>query len=624
MSYTATYSPDDNKLRLYASSRLDANTFARVKAEGFKWAPKQELFVAPMWTPNREDLLLELAGEIDDEDTSLVDRAAERAERFEEYRDRRAADADRAHKAVAVIADNIPFGQPILVGHHSERHARRDAEKIRSGMDRAIKLWDTSQYWKSRAAGALRAAKYKELPTVRARRIKTIEAEQRKRQREKKDAEMWLAAWSIKDLTLEQARKIANVCHLSVIKRNDGFYWHAYDVLRPDGERYDACPTMTVEQVQDAAKRAYPRTISYSKRWIAHYENRLLYEKVMLDEQGASDLIVKKPRPTQMPMLNYRGQGGFIKTQNRWNLGQIDTLPQIEMTSAEYGAISGDYKGTSIVENSHRIRVAHVKHARVAVFITDRKTHKKPPIAEKPAPKELPELSGHSSTCGGARIIPEGAKDMVALTLEETDVMPKEVTPEQANGAQFDAMRASLKAGVQTVSAPQLFPTPQAIAMKMVEIAEIEPGHKILEPSAGTGAILDQIISKNAEADFFAVELNHRLAESLATKYYWRGTREDGFCRNVLQGDFLECAGNLGQFDRVIMNPPFENGSDIVHIMHARTMLAPGGRLVALCANGPRQQGKLKPIASKWHDLPAGSFEAQGTRVNVALLVIEA
>ncbi len=44
---TATYSPEDNKLRLYPSCRLDSETYARVKAAGFRWAPKQELFVAP-------------------------------------------------------------------------------------------------------------------------------------------------------------------------------------------------------------------------------------------------------------------------------------------------------------------------------------------------------------------------------------------------------------------------------------------------------------------------------------------------------------------------------------------------------------------------------------------------
>lgn len=34
-TFTATYSPDDNKLRLYASQRLDKETYERVRAAGF-------------------------------------------------------------------------------------------------------------------------------------------------------------------------------------------------------------------------------------------------------------------------------------------------------------------------------------------------------------------------------------------------------------------------------------------------------------------------------------------------------------------------------------------------------------------------------------------------------------
>ena len=41
----ATYSPEDNKLRLYSHTRLDSETYAKVKAAGFRWAPKQELFI---------------------------------------------------------------------------------------------------------------------------------------------------------------------------------------------------------------------------------------------------------------------------------------------------------------------------------------------------------------------------------------------------------------------------------------------------------------------------------------------------------------------------------------------------------------------------------------------------
>ena len=140
-TFTATYSPDDNKLRLTASARLDAATYERVKAAGFAWAPKQEQFIAPMWTPGRADLCIELAGSIDDDDGSLMQRAEDRAERFEGYEDNRRSDANNAHEAVCRIADGIPLGQPILVGHHSERRARKDAERIENGMRAAVRLF---------------------------------------------------------------------------------------------------------------------------------------------------------------------------------------------------------------------------------------------------------------------------------------------------------------------------------------------------------------------------------------------------------------------------------------------------------------------------------------------------
>ncbi|HFT9398815.1 TPA: fertility inhibition protein FinO [Escherichia coli] len=43
--YRATYSPDDNKLRLYAASRLDPETYKKVHDAGFRWAPRQALSI---------------------------------------------------------------------------------------------------------------------------------------------------------------------------------------------------------------------------------------------------------------------------------------------------------------------------------------------------------------------------------------------------------------------------------------------------------------------------------------------------------------------------------------------------------------------------------------------------
>lgn len=142
----------------------------------------------------------------------------------------------------------------------------------------------------------------------------------------------------------------------------------------------------------------------------------------------------------------------------------------------------------------------------------------------------------------------------------------------------------------------------------------------MLEPSAGTGSLLGAIGARWYETGgrAVAVEINQGLCDRLRTEFPLTDVR----C-----ADFLQCNGDLGKFDRVVMNPPFENGADIKHILHARRFLKPGGRLVALCANGPRQQAALKTLAEDtggtYEPLPAGTFEAQGTSVNVALLVIE-
>jgi phospholipid N-methyltransferase len=182
----------------------------------------------------------------------------------------------------------------------------------------------------------------------------------------------------------------------------------------------------------------------------------------------------------------------------------------------------------------------------------------------------------------------------------------------------FDAMRESLRAGVQIVTAPQLFPTPRALAERVAKIADVKPGHRVLEPSAGTGALLGAIggrmFAHNPEAGAVsAVEINQSLADRL---------RQEFPLTHVICDDFLKCNGDLGAFDRIVMNPPFANADDIKHIKHALTMLKPGGRLVAICANGPRQREALSHLGT-WEDLPPGSFATSGTNVNAALLVVQ-
>lgn len=95
-------------------------------------------------------MLLSLAGEIEDEDSTLAERQEARAERFTGYSGKRASESAQALDEVERLAAMIPPGQPILVGHHSERRARRDAQRIENGMKRAVMLFERAEYWEER------------------------------------------------------------------------------------------------------------------------------------------------------------------------------------------------------------------------------------------------------------------------------------------------------------------------------------------------------------------------------------------------------------------------------------------------------------------------------------------
>ena len=51
------------------------------------------------------------------------------------------------------IGDGIPFGQPILVGHHSEGRARADAGRIHSNLSKAVEESHLAEHHEQRAAG---------------------------------------------------------------------------------------------------------------------------------------------------------------------------------------------------------------------------------------------------------------------------------------------------------------------------------------------------------------------------------------------------------------------------------------------------------------------------------------
>ena len=74
---------------------------------------------------------------------------------------------------------------------------------------------------------------------------------------------------------------------------------------------------------------------------------------------------------------------------------------------------------------------------------------------------------------------------------------------------------------------------------------------------------------------------------------------------------------------QVLLSVPEEPlGQDLPGLFAVR-VLKPDGRLMAICANGPRQQEIMGEICSAWIDLPTGTFKEQGTNVNVTIVVID-
>lgn len=180
---------------------------------------------------------------------------------------------------------------------------------------------------------------------------------------------------------------------------------------------------------------------------------------------------------------------------------------------------------------------------------------------------------------------------------------------------------------------PGFFPTPRDAAWELLDLVDggslpTGPGFQVLEPSAGTGALIDLLVERNPGLKLSYCEANHSLAEFLRLKY------ED--CGHVqLAGDFLEVRGAPfephGFFDLIVMNPPFENGQDVEHVTHAYNLLKPGGRLASIVSPAvefreDRKYSRFRDrFAGDWtlERLPEGSFRSSGTGVNALMIRLE-
>ena len=81
------------------------------------------------------------------------ERAA-KAARFRQLAEKHENIATGRHFAARQRLEMIPLGQPILVGHHSEKRQRKDLTRIDEHFAKAKEHHDKAEYFRRRAADA--------------------------------------------------------------------------------------------------------------------------------------------------------------------------------------------------------------------------------------------------------------------------------------------------------------------------------------------------------------------------------------------------------------------------------------------------------------------------------------
>jgi len=167
----------------------------------------------------------------------------------------------------------------------------------------------------------------------------------------------------------------------------------------------------------------------------------------------------------------------------------------------------------------------------------------------------------------------------------------------------------------------QFFATPDHLADRLVELADITNGHEILEPSAGQGAIIKAIHRSIADIDPISAYELMPINQTFISKI-------DGCV--LLGGDFLEeCEKS---FDRIIANPPFSKNQDIQHVKKMYTHLNPGGRLVSIMSKHWQFSSNKKEVEFReWLDyvgaeveeIESGEFKKSGTSIATCIVIID-
>ena len=166
----------------------------------------------------------------------------------------------------------------------------------------------------------------------------------------------------------------------------------------------------------------------------------------------------------------------------------------------------------------------------------------------------------------------------------------------------------------------QFFATPEDLANRLVAYADLKSTDRVLEPSAGQGAIIKAINNDcNSVPDCYELMEVNRII-----------LNKSGLTFNLIGEDFLEHTGKM--YDKIIANPPFAKNQDIDHLKKMYLYLRDGGRLVCITSNSwvngsQKKQVEfrewLEKVGAEVIDIEAGSFKESGTMVGGKIVIID-
>ena len=209
--------------------------------------------------------------------------------------------------------------------------------------------------------------------------------------------------------------------------------------------------------------------------------------------------------------------------------------------------------------------------------------------------------------------------DNVKVAYETMQMYKKrEVSAEDQRKRRLDDMIKELRGK----KIPGFFPTPPPLANRVIDLAEVGDGMIILDPAAGTGDLLDPLRERTYIKDqkLFTCEINYQLAEILGLKGY-----------TVEANNMYDLPTN-NQFDRIIMNPPFENGQDVDMVTHCfNYLLDRDGILVAIMSKGVQSnQGRkfkefrdMVSMFGDFYEVEDGAFKNAFNSTGVSTCIVK-